>query len=329
MVLERWTNPKLSRRACTCEYGLRYSTRKSAGVAKWPRERSPTPNPYRYDSQLVCIAVRSGSNGGGEGVEGGVSVTLARTPLTGGRAGHGGDGGSAGDGAGRGHGCAHGPGERGGPAPAAGDTPTLPLSSLTPQTLSHTLRTLTTPPNNQHQHHTHLLISDTTNCWFAVHVSYPTAPGHSPRVTMDTQPRSHHCYSPLTRRCVVSFDPGGAAGVRPGLRGQRADHLAGGADRHAGGAAADGGGGRHRVARRRRFQGGGGGTAAASGGARCDELRMVEWARPEDEAAVEGWPGGRRGDGEQARQDVEYGAGCQRGTPKTHTRHLPSGGARP
>jgi hypothetical protein len=44
MALERGTNPKLSRRTCTCEYGLQSCRGKSAGVAKWRRERSPTPN---------------------------------------------------------------------------------------------------------------------------------------------------------------------------------------------------------------------------------------------------------------------------------------------
>jgi hypothetical protein len=40
-VLERWTNPKLPRRACTCEYALQSWRGKSAGVAKRPREPSP------------------------------------------------------------------------------------------------------------------------------------------------------------------------------------------------------------------------------------------------------------------------------------------------
>jgi hypothetical protein len=53
LVLERRPNPKLSRRTCTCEYGLHSCRGKSAGVAKRPRERSPTRNPSRYDSQLV------------------------------------------------------------------------------------------------------------------------------------------------------------------------------------------------------------------------------------------------------------------------------------
>jgi hypothetical protein len=44
-VLERWTKPKLSRRTCTCEYALQIWRGKSAGVAKRPRERSPTRNP--------------------------------------------------------------------------------------------------------------------------------------------------------------------------------------------------------------------------------------------------------------------------------------------
>ena len=43
MGLERWTKPKLSRRMCTCEYGLQSCREKSAGVAKRPRELiSPT-----------------------------------------------------------------------------------------------------------------------------------------------------------------------------------------------------------------------------------------------------------------------------------------------
>jgi hypothetical protein len=45
MVLERWTNPKLSRRTCSPRYGLQSCRGKSAGVAKRPRERSPTRNP--------------------------------------------------------------------------------------------------------------------------------------------------------------------------------------------------------------------------------------------------------------------------------------------
>ena len=38
MALERWTNPTLSRRTCTCEYGLQFGGGKSAGFAKQPRE---------------------------------------------------------------------------------------------------------------------------------------------------------------------------------------------------------------------------------------------------------------------------------------------------
>jgi hypothetical protein len=59
-ALERWTNPKLSRRTCTCEYGLQCCRGESAGVAKPPRERSPTV-PIRH----FCIAVwsLSGSRG--------------------------------------------------------------------------------------------------------------------------------------------------------------------------------------------------------------------------------------------------------------------------
>ena len=44
-VLEREMTPKVSRRTCTCEYGLQSCRGKSAGVAKRPRERSPTRNP--------------------------------------------------------------------------------------------------------------------------------------------------------------------------------------------------------------------------------------------------------------------------------------------
>ena len=51
--LERWTDPKLSRRTCTCEYVLQSCRGKSAGVARRRRERSPTRNPYRHDSQLL------------------------------------------------------------------------------------------------------------------------------------------------------------------------------------------------------------------------------------------------------------------------------------
>jgi type IV pilus biogenesis protein CpaD/CtpE len=52
-LLERWTNPKLSRRTCTCEYGLQSWRGESAGVAKRPRGRSPTRKPSRYDSPLL------------------------------------------------------------------------------------------------------------------------------------------------------------------------------------------------------------------------------------------------------------------------------------
>jgi hypothetical protein len=38
MALERWTKPTLSRRACTCEYGIQSCRGKSAGVVKRPRE---------------------------------------------------------------------------------------------------------------------------------------------------------------------------------------------------------------------------------------------------------------------------------------------------
>jgi hypothetical protein len=45
-LLERWMNPKLARRACPCEHGLPSCRGNWAGVAKRPRERSPTRNPY-------------------------------------------------------------------------------------------------------------------------------------------------------------------------------------------------------------------------------------------------------------------------------------------
>jgi hypothetical protein len=45
MVLERWTNPTLSRRTSSPRYGLQCGRGKSAGVVKQPRERSPTRNP--------------------------------------------------------------------------------------------------------------------------------------------------------------------------------------------------------------------------------------------------------------------------------------------
>jgi hypothetical protein len=51
-ALERWTNPKLSRRTCSPRYGLQSCRGRSAGVSKRPRERFPTRNPNHYDSQL-------------------------------------------------------------------------------------------------------------------------------------------------------------------------------------------------------------------------------------------------------------------------------------
>jgi hypothetical protein len=53
LLLERRTNPKLSRRTCACEYGVQSCREKSAGVAKRPRERSPTRNPSRHDSATL------------------------------------------------------------------------------------------------------------------------------------------------------------------------------------------------------------------------------------------------------------------------------------
>jgi hypothetical protein len=51
MALERWTNPKPQRRACSPRYGVPLCGGKSAGVAKRRRERSPTRNPVN-DSRL-------------------------------------------------------------------------------------------------------------------------------------------------------------------------------------------------------------------------------------------------------------------------------------
>jgi hypothetical protein len=48
MAFEQWTNPKRSRRTCTCEYGVQSRGGNSAGVAKPPRERSPSRNPHRH-----------------------------------------------------------------------------------------------------------------------------------------------------------------------------------------------------------------------------------------------------------------------------------------
>jgi hypothetical protein len=50
MRLERSTNPKLTRRACTCEYGLQ-SCRRNSGVAKRPRD--PLFN-FRNNAQLAA-----------------------------------------------------------------------------------------------------------------------------------------------------------------------------------------------------------------------------------------------------------------------------------
>ena len=47
---------ELSRRSCTCEYGVHSCRGESAGVAKRPRERSPTRNPTRYEIRNCFIA---------------------------------------------------------------------------------------------------------------------------------------------------------------------------------------------------------------------------------------------------------------------------------
>jgi hypothetical protein len=58
MVLERATNPKRSRRTCSPRYRLQSCRGKPAGVAKRPRERSPTRKPTRNDSQQQWNAVK-------------------------------------------------------------------------------------------------------------------------------------------------------------------------------------------------------------------------------------------------------------------------------
>ena len=61
MVLERWTNPKRSRRTCICEFGLPSCRGKSAGVAKRPRERSishPKPPPFRFAKPFSSLCVQ-------------------------------------------------------------------------------------------------------------------------------------------------------------------------------------------------------------------------------------------------------------------------------
>jgi hypothetical protein len=46
MALERWTNPKPQRSTRSPRYGVPSCRGESAGVAKRPRERPPTRNPY-------------------------------------------------------------------------------------------------------------------------------------------------------------------------------------------------------------------------------------------------------------------------------------------
>jgi hypothetical protein len=60
MALGRWTNPKLSRRTCTCEYGLQSRRGKSAGVAKRPRELISHPKslPLRFATSPSLHASR-------------------------------------------------------------------------------------------------------------------------------------------------------------------------------------------------------------------------------------------------------------------------------
>jgi hypothetical protein len=52
LALGRWTNPKLPRRTCSPRYALQPRRGKSAGVAKRPRGRHPSPDtPTVTDSQ--------------------------------------------------------------------------------------------------------------------------------------------------------------------------------------------------------------------------------------------------------------------------------------
>ena len=97
-VRERWhgatengvlTMDKAQRRWCSPRYGLQSCRGKSAGVAKRPRERSPTRNPIRYDSIrnfVVVVRLRA-------------TLLLLQSPAPEGNAG--GDGGGAGRGVGR------------------------------------------------------------------------------------------------------------------------------------------------------------------------------------------------------------------------------------
>jgi hypothetical protein len=80
-VFERWTNPKLVRRTCTCEYGLQSCRGKSAGVAKQPRERSPSRNPSRYDSQLFHRCKEEPQPQAGSVTQGMLEDVVAKYPL--------------------------------------------------------------------------------------------------------------------------------------------------------------------------------------------------------------------------------------------------------
>jgi hypothetical protein len=78
-VLERWTNPKVSRRTCTCEYVLQSHRGNSAGVAKRPRERSSTRNPTLRFATLSLVAAGECVRGAAGAVHaGGVRARAAR-----------------------------------------------------------------------------------------------------------------------------------------------------------------------------------------------------------------------------------------------------------
>jgi hypothetical protein len=62
-VPERWRNPKLSRRTCTCEYGLHLCRGKPAGVAKQLRVSDlppEIPNVTIRNSYFRCTTERAG-----------------------------------------------------------------------------------------------------------------------------------------------------------------------------------------------------------------------------------------------------------------------------
>ena len=68
MALERWTNPKLSRRTCTCEYGLQSGLERSAGSRRKNGLVSALPPEIPgVTIRNFSIAVRSGKSEGSQG----------------------------------------------------------------------------------------------------------------------------------------------------------------------------------------------------------------------------------------------------------------------